>query len=84
MSPATVTTSSGGGELLDLEIRRLGSVVKKITTEVNPQDARELRQVLVDAIRRDGRDESAIAEYEMDIRYSGGSEVLATFAATAR
>lgn len=48
------------------------------------QDARELRQVLIDAIKRDGQQESAIAEYEMDIRYSGESEVLATFAATAR
>lgn len=71
-------------QLLDLEVRRLGQMVKKMTTEADPSDACELRQLLVDAIKRDGQHESKIAEYEMDIRYPGESEVVTTFVTTAR
>ena len=78
------TAAPVGRQLLDLEIRRLGQIAKKITTEADPRDVRELRQVLIDAIKRDGQDESRIAEYDMDIRYSGRSEVLMTFVARAR
>ncbi|MGH3977664.1 MAG: tyrosine-type recombinase/integrase [Pseudonocardiaceae bacterium] len=73
-----------GRQLLDLEVRRQGRVVKRLTAEADPKDARQLRQVLVDAVRRDGRDESQIADYEMDIRYSGKRSVLTTFVAMAR
>jgi transposase len=31
----------------------------------------ELRQLLTDAIRRDGWDASRIGEFEMDVRYAG-------------
>jgi hypothetical protein len=55
---------------VDLEIRRLGQMLKRITTEADPTDVRELRQALVDAVKRDGGQQSQIAEYEMDIRYS--------------
>jgi integrase/DNA-binding transcriptional regulator YhcF (GntR family) len=79
--PATTATSR---ILLDLEIRRLGQMVKRITTEADPTDARELRQLLVDAIKRQGEQESQIAEYEMDIRCSGASEIFTTFAVIGR
>ncbi|HKR48028.1 MAG TPA: tyrosine-type recombinase/integrase [Pseudonocardiaceae bacterium] len=78
--PSTVT----GRPLLDLEVRWLGSVVKKLTAEADPKDACELRQLLVDAIRREGRSESEVANYEMDIRYAGASDLLTTFVASAR
>lgn len=71
-------------QLLDLEIRRRGRLVKKLTTQADPTDPHELRQLLVDAIRRNGQDESHIAEYEMDIRHFGEPSVLTTFVATVR
>lgn len=83
VSPATAVAAPRR-RLLDLEIRRLGQTVKKITTDADLRDAHELRQVLVDAIKRDGGDESQIAEYEMDIRYSGQPSVLTTFVAATR
>lgn len=70
------------GQLLDLEIRRLGRLVKKLTAQADPTDPHELRQLLVEAIKRDGQDESQIAEYEMDIRHLGEPTVLTTFVAT--
>jgi hypothetical protein len=76
--------SEQASQLLDLEIRRLGRLVKKLTTQADPTDPCKLRQLLVDAIKRDGQDESQIAEYEMDIRHFGESSVLTTFVATTR
>jgi DNA-binding FadR family transcriptional regulator len=73
-----------GRRLLDLEIRRMGQVVKKITTEADPKDPRELRQLLVEAVKRAGGQESQIAEYEMDIRSSGSPRMLGTFVTTVR
>ena len=80
----TKTHTSQGGELLDLEVRWRGTIVKKLTAEADPKDANGLRQLLVDAIRRHGRDESQIADYEMDLRYSGVRNLLTTFVASAR
>lgn len=77
-------TAVTGRKVLDLEIRRLGRVVKRIRAEADPEDARELRQLLVEAVQREGGRESRIAEYEMDIRYLGDSSVLATFVASTR
>jgi hypothetical protein len=77
-------TADAGRQLLNIELRRLGQVVKKLTTEANLDDPNELRQVLVDAIRRDGQHNSRITEYEMDIRLPGRQEVLMTFVASAR
>lgn len=76
--------TAGGRELLDLEIRRLGRTVKKLSTEADPKDARELRRMLVEAIKRDGGQESQVAEYEMDLRRSGEPKVLTTFVTTSR
>jgi DNA-binding FadR family transcriptional regulator len=73
-----------GRQLLDLEVCRRGEVVAIVTAEANPQNAAELRQLLTDAIRRDGRHESEIADYEMKIRYSGERRLLTTFVASAR
>ncbi|MGH3503782.1 MAG: hypothetical protein ACRDQA_23240 [Nocardioidaceae bacterium] len=73
-----------GRELLDLEVRRKGNVTAKATAEADPKDPDELRQLLLDAINRDGRDESQIGDYEMDVRYAGERGVLMTFVASAR
>ncbi len=76
--------AGNGRELLDLEVWWRGTIVKKLTAEADPKDANGLRQLLVDAIRRHGRDESQIAEYEMEIRYFGVRDLLTTFVASAR
>jgi integrase len=80
---ASNTHTSMGKQLLDLEVRWRGSIVKKLTAEADPKDANGLRQLLIDAIRRHGRDESQIADYEMDVRYSGVRDLLTTFVASA-
>jgi hypothetical protein len=79
---------SGGAsverKLLDLEVRRRGRVVATVTAEADPKNAANLLQLLVEAIRRDGREESEIADYEMEIRCPGERQPLATFVASAR
>jgi integrase len=90
-SPAAVLPvrdESGGvsveRRLLDLQVRRRGRVVATVTAEADPKNGADLRQLLVEAIRRDGRDESEIADYEMDIRCSGEPNLLTTFVASMR
>ncbi|KAA2265233.1 tyrosine-type recombinase/integrase [Solihabitans fulvus] len=84
----TVTAPSGAvgveRKALELEIRRKGYVVAKLTAEADPEELGELRQLLVDGILRDGYDESRIAEYEMDVHYLGNPDLLMTFVASAR
>jgi hypothetical protein len=70
--------------LLDLEIRRKGQVVAKLTAEADPKNPRELRQLLLDAVKRDGRNELQIGEYQMDVRYAGKTPLITTFVATTR
>ncbi|MGI8797838.1 MAG: tyrosine-type recombinase/integrase [Pseudonocardia sp.] len=78
-------TGGGGGDmgrrLLDLVVRHRGQVVGNLTAEANPKSASELRQLLVDAIRRAGRQESEIGDYEMAIAYSGEPQPFTTFVA---
>lgn len=81
---STAVSASEVGTLLDLEVQRRGKVVSKFTAEADPKSPRELRQLLLDAARRDGRDESQIAEYEMEIRYFGDPSLVTTFVARTR
>jgi len=82
---ATAGSAPEVGTLLKLEVRRRGNVVSKFSSEADPKSPRELRQLLLDAMRRDnGCDESLIAEYEMDIRYFGDRSLVTTFVASTR
>jgi DNA-binding GntR family transcriptional regulator len=67
----------GGRQLLDLEVRRAGQVVARLTADADPRSADDLRRLLVGAVRRSGGDTSDIADYEMDIR--NGDQLLTTF-----
>lgn len=58
--------------------------MSKFSAEADPKSPHELRQLLLDAVRRDGRDESQIAECEMDIRYFGDRSLMTTFVASTR
>jgi integrase len=81
--PALGATVGGDAEqeagrcLLNLEIRNLGQVLAKLTAEADPRSAEDLRRLLLGAIRRAGRDEAEIENYEMDVRY--GDRLLSTF-----
>lgn len=53
-------------------------MVSKFSAEADPKKTpRELRQLLLDAVRREWR----IAEYEMDVRYFGDNSLVTTFLA---
>jgi hypothetical protein len=49
----------------------------KLTAEADPRSAEDLRRLLLGAIRRAGRDEMTIEDYEMDLRH--GDRLLSTF-----
>ncbi|MGH3321327.1 MAG: WhiB family transcriptional regulator [Streptosporangiaceae bacterium] len=70
-----------GRELLDLTVTRRGAVVAELTGEADPKDPDELRRLLLAAVRRDGRDASQVAEYELQVRYAGERGLLTTFVA---
>jgi len=82
-SIATVTaTASPQWLLLNLEVRRDGQTVSRLMAEADPRNAVELRRLLIDAVRRDGRPETTIGDYEMDLR-DGTGQFLGTFVAAA-
>jgi hypothetical protein len=54
--------------LVDLEIRHRGGVFRTLSAEADPRSPDDLYQLLAGAIRRAGRDESEIGDYEMDVR----------------
>ena len=81
---STEETSMARQYLLDLEVRRKGQVVAKLTAEADPKNARELRELLLDTVKRDGHNELQIGEYEMDVRYAGKTPLITTFVAAAR
>jgi integrase len=73
-----------GRDKVELIVRRKGYIVSKLATEADLEDDQQLRRLLVDVVRRDGRDESQIGDYEMEIRYAGARRTALTHAATGR
>ncbi|WP_163568590.1 hypothetical protein [Fodinicola feengrottensis] len=70
-------------EALDLVIRHNGWKFQERTVSADPNDSDDLRQVLLDAIKRDGWDERRIDEFEMDVRYANDRRLVTTFAVTS-
>ena len=68
--------------LLAFEIRHRGDFFRRFSAEADTRSADELYDLLVGALRRAGRDESEIADYEMDIRNDG--DLLTTFVVAGR
>jgi DNA-binding GntR family transcriptional regulator len=79
--PAKTATRS---RLLDLEVRHLGRVVHRLRCVADPDDPTTLHSLLVDAIRRDGRNPSDIGDYELVVRRAGQRQIATTFVATGR
>lgn len=74
-----------GRRALDLKVMRKGEVVAELRAEADPKDVEELRRLLEDVLRRDGRDKDQIFDYEMQVRYSHDrSRLITTFVATRR
>jgi integrase len=68
--------------LLDFEVRHRGELFRKFSAEADPRSGDELYDLLLGTLRRAGRDESDVAEYEMDIR--DGDDLLTTFVVSRR
>jgi hypothetical protein len=69
--------------LLDLEVRRLGETVSRLSTVADPMDAGVFRKLFGDAVRRDGGEASAMGDYELVVRYPGNRGVFTTFVAAS-
>ncbi len=82
--PAGVPMTAEGAFLLDLVVRRRGQDVARFSTAADPRDPDELREVLVDAVLRQGGSEATIAEYEMDVRRGGEEALITTFVVSRR
>ncbi|HTK67469.1 MAG TPA: tyrosine-type recombinase/integrase [Pseudonocardia sp.] len=69
--------SSGSLELLDLAIRYRGQDFRRLSARADPHDADVLHRLLTGALRRAGRDETDIGDYEMDVQI--GDHLVTTF-----
>jgi integrase len=68
-------------EALDLELVHLGQRVRTYRTHGDPNNSEELLQLLLDAIRRTGGQQSNVRDYELVVRYAGERGVVTTFIA---
>ncbi|WP_344314160.1 hypothetical protein [Fodinicola feengrottensis] len=73
-----------GRKNLELTVVRRGDKLMNLVVEADPDDADELRTLLLDAIRRDGWSDDRINEFELQIRYAGDRSVLKTFVTAVR
>jgi hypothetical protein len=69
---------------LDLTVLRRGTRVADFTAKADPRDLHQLRQLLIEAMRRDGWRASRIAEFTMEVRDAGKRRLVTTFAASDR
>lgn len=81
--PVSPAETKGTHQWLNLEVRRLGQTVARLDAQADSTNGAELRRLLADAVKRDGQPASAIGEYEMVVRSSGGQEPLRTFVSAA-
>ncbi|SFM77562.1 Site-specific recombinase XerD [Pseudonocardia ammonioxydans] len=67
--------------LLDFVVRRRGYVIADFSAEADPDDAPGLRELLVGAVRRDGRDPSELDDFTLEVSDPVLKERLKTFVA---
>jgi integrase len=70
-------------QVLELEVRRLGTPVTTLRAKVAADDDDSLHRLLVGAIKRQGGLPAEIEDYELVIRLPGAPEILATYVALA-
>lgn len=71
---------NAGTSLLELRVLCLRDETGTLTVEADPEDVDQLRRLLVAAARRHGGNDVDVADYEMEVRRAGESELLRTFA----
>jgi len=76
--------SVGRRRLLDLVVKRKGHVVAEFSAEADPDNADHLHQLLFDAVRRDGGDESQLSDFAMEVSDAEAKARLRTFVASSR
>lgn len=69
-----------GTTLLELRVLCLGDETRTLTVEADPDDADQLRRLLVAAARRHGGKDVDVADYEMEVRRAGERDLIQTFA----
>ncbi|MDP9643703.1 integrase/DNA-binding transcriptional regulator YhcF (GntR family) [Actinopolyspora lacussalsi] len=77
-SDSMTTSVEEGPRMLSFELRYLGELVRTFTAEADPGSADHLKRLLTAAVRRDGRSDAEILDYELDVRDSDG-ELITTF-----
>jgi DNA-binding transcriptional regulator YhcF (GntR family) len=81
---ASKNAAAGVVALLDLVVRRAGVEVARFSAEVDPDDPQDLREVLLDAVGRQGDSEEQLPAYELIVYQPGRSKPLRTFVASRR
>jgi integrase len=69
-------------EALDIELFHLSQSVRTYRTQADPNNADELLQLLLDAVRRTGGSQIDVRDYELVVRYAGQRGVVTTFIAS--
>lgn len=73
-----------GRKLLDLKLWRHGYVMSEVTAEADPKDSDELHQLLLEAVERDGRDETQLGDYQLEVHDHHNHDHLMNFVARNR
>lgn len=67
---------------LDVVVRHRGRKLgDRLRVVASPDDGEHLRQVLLDAVKRDGRNANRLGEYSMDVYPAEGPVKLFTYVA---
>ncbi|RIQ29136.1 GntR family transcriptional regulator [Jiangella rhizosphaerae] len=76
-----VPPTASSPRALDLEVRRLGTIVATLTATADPTNTKSLHRLLLGAIKRAGASYDDVDEYELVVRLSGTVEVVTTYVA---
>jgi integrase len=68
---------------LTLHLVHLGTSVRTMRTQADPDDVETLQKLLLDAVRRVGGDRSRIGEYELTVHLAGNPDAIATVVVAA-
>lgn len=71
---------SAGTQLLDVRLFCLGDDVRAFSAECDPADPKQLTKLLTSAARRQGGKDADLADYEIEVRQTGSSELITRFA----
>jgi integrase len=64
--------------LLTLDLVHLGTRIRRLRAQADPNDFDTLQQLMLDAIRRVGADQSQLGDFEMAVHLDGNEEPITT------